>query len=109
MRIVKCRRREVDDFGPHFVYCGREWGGYAESPLANNASRSRTPGVAAAAFRVWLWQQLQSSNASVLEAINALTEESVLGCWCVDNDDAATETHCHCGVTSRAWAWLRAK
>lgn len=105
MRIVKCRvgQRETFEQIPGFVYCGRNFGGFAKSPL-HNPFRG-----ADCIQRYWKWlhHELVTGNALLVEAMSRLTSESVLGCWCVDKAVAGEGTEdCHCDVIAKAWKWL---
>ncbi len=79
------------------VYCGRG------SPLGNpfRVGKDGTREEVIAKFRVWLWEQLKGGNAEVQAALDALGEDSVLGCHCAPRP-------CHAAVIARAWAyWSR--
>jgi hypothetical protein len=119
MRIVKCRpgHRQQFERVPGFVYCGREFGGFAASPLGNpfRVGRDGTLDEVLARYRGWLWAQLRKGMANrhgdavrVLEALAYLKADSVLGCWCLDKPIAGEgPDQCHCDVIARATAWLR--
>jgi hypothetical protein len=76
------------------VYCGRA------SPLGNpfRIGRDGTRDEVIARFRVWLWERLRDGDAEVQAALDALGEESVLGCHCAPRP-------CHAEVIARARAW----
>lgn len=78
------------------VYCGRP------SPLGNPfvISGSITREDAIAMYRAWLWERIQARDEAVLAALAALTEESVLGCWC-------RPLACHTSVIEKAWQWCK--
>jgi len=76
------------------VYIGRP------SPLGNpyriSAELSREAAIDN--YRRWLYQALTSGNKVVVAAIESLTNESVLGCWCKPQA-------CHGDVVASAWEW----
>jgi Domain of unknown function (DUF4326) len=84
------------------VYCGRP------SVLGNPFSHKDIPGTtkvgsreeAIEAYRKWLWMQLKAKNRQVIDALKALNDNSILGCWC-------SPAKCHCSVIERASKWLR--
>jgi hypothetical protein len=49
-------------------------------------------------YRRWLYERLVSGDRAVIEAIEALQEDSVLGCWCHPEQ-------CHANVIIAAWHW----
>ncbi len=88
---------------PGVIYCGRNTrNGWRASPLHNPFSlpRSASETERAAcidAFRVYFLKEIEGGNRPILEALNALTEDSVLGCWCKPKA-------CHCDVIAEVWA-----
>jgi hypothetical protein len=112
MRIVKCKfykRAEMETI-PGFVYCGRGFGGYASSPLANPkiGGRDHTLEEVLAFYRTWLHERIQQRDPEVLGALQALSEESVLGCWCLDKEEAGSgREECHCDVIAKVWRGLK--
>ena len=72
------------------------------SPLANpfKISKSLSRQAAIEAYRRWLWKRIQAGDASVLTALHAIDDDSVLVCWC-------SPEPCHAEVIARAAAWLR--
>lgn len=107
MRVVNVRAygQVSDAQRAGVVYCGRP------SPLGNpfthKAGIAGTVLVASREeaierYRRWLWEKLQARDPKVLAALKALTEESVLGCWC-------KPLGCHCDVLVRAWKWARSQ
>lgn len=51
-------------------------------------------------FRTWLWGRIKARDGAVLDSLEQLHEDSVLGCWCAP-------AGCHCDVLIRAWHFLR--
>lgn len=111
MEIVNChaypgktlmaKRRNAEAAG--VIYCGRGTAvGNKWSHLPSTAAcyRVATREEAIARYRLWLWRQLQIKNPAVLAFFGRLSEDSVLGCWCVP-------LACHGEVIRRAWYWLR--
>jgi hypothetical protein len=73
------------------------------SPLANPYRPRDFGGERGATlphYRRWLWRQIQAGNQEVLQALGAVTEESVLVCYCAPGP-------CHGEVVRGAAAWLR--
>ena len=112
MHIVKCKffkRAEMETI-PGFVYCGHGFAGYASSPLANPkiVSTEDTLQEVLAFYRTWLHERIQQRDPAVLGALQALSEESVLGCWCLDKDEAGSgREECHCDVIAQVWRGLK--
>lgn len=51
-------------------------------------------------YRQWLYTELEDGNERIIEAIEALSPKSLLGCWC------GTQ-FCHCYVIADAYkAWM---
>ena len=92
-------------FGDRWLYIGRanRAAQLPTSPLAN-PYRPRDFGGRRGAtlphYRRWLWRQMQAGNRAVLQALAAVTEESVLVCYCAPGP-------CHGDVVRAAAAWLR--
>lgn len=117
MRIVKCvlGQRERFEQIPGFIYCGRAFGGFEASPLANPYKVGKTMdlGLSLELYRKWLYKQLTTCPSTkerhrLQETLKGLSEESVLGCWCVDKEKAGEGTEqCHCDVIAKAWKWLK--
>jgi hypothetical protein len=84
--------------------------GLTTSPLANpythlqvsRAGRLRVAGrdEAIQSFRQWLWEQPTTGNRAIRSALQAITPDTVLICWCAPLD-------CHAEVIARAATWLR--
>ena len=51
-------------------------------------------------YRDWLWEKIESGDKGVLAALNELSEESVLACWCKPEA-------CHGDVVMAAWERLQ--
>ena len=51
-------------------------------------------------YRVWLQRKLAENTHQEVEAIDAIPEDAVLGCFCAPKA-------CHCDVMVDAWAWLK--
>ena len=93
---------------PGLIYCGRSREHGGPSPLANPWRVDVQPGETregAAArilglYRNWLWRKLRTNDRATLEAIDAITPDSWLGCTCWPR-------RCHVEVVVRAWRWRR--
>jgi hypothetical protein len=92
-------------FGDRWLYIGR--GNRAArldaSPLANPYRPYDFGGKRGATlphYRRWLWRQIQAGNQDVLQALAAVTDESVLVCYCAPGP-------CHGEAVRGAAAWLR--
>ena len=71
---------------PHYPYRVRDFGNQSGATLPH--------------YRRHLWRCIQAGDEAVLNALQAIDEETVLVCWC----DGA----CHGQVVRDAAAWLRA-
>jgi hypothetical protein len=94
-------------FGDRWLYIGREndYAGLEQSPLANPFKRGDFGGQRGATlphYRSWLWQQIQTGDEAVLEALRAIDEQTVLICWCHPHP-------CHGDVVKAAAEWLQAQ
>jgi hypothetical protein len=105
MQIVKCRafKRAEMEAVPGFVYCGRAIWGFARSPLCNpfledrpGKPRQGTRKEVIEKFRVHLLASIEVGDREILHALDALTADSVLGCWC-------KPLFCHCDVIAEVW------
>jgi hypothetical protein len=119
MKVVICDYRNKKAKPRGFVYVGRWMSGYERSPLGNPHSVGQchmcgtgtyhTRGEAVQLYRRWLWGRIQAGDEAVLAALRAITDESVLGCWCVTTDAPLdVEECCHAQVIIRAARWLAA-
>ena len=93
MQVINIKTTKVKGV----VYCGRP------SPLGNPFSLknfSREESIAH--YREWLHRQLIRGNQEVIKALEALQEDSILGCYCKPLD-------CHCDVIIKAWKWWKEK
>jgi hypothetical protein len=100
------------------VYCGRLWNRWAASPLGNPCRMHvpcavcnrlhKTKGDTLPCYRAWLYRKVKECDLAVLKALDQLTHDSVLGCWCVDMDDALADGKevCHCQVIAKACRYL---
>jgi len=88
---------------PGFVYCGREGSGYPRSPLHNpfKVGEHGTQEECVALFRLYILQRIEWGHRAILDALDALTEDSVLGCWCKPDEP------CHCDVIIEVWKQRR--
>lgn len=122
MRAINLSGRRT--FPPGLVYCGRKFGGLEASPLGNPCSIRGVPcpicrkihyphrgptkaGKSVECYRVWLFREIRAGNQTVVREIMNIPPTAVLGCWCLDAEDARTVTDCHTGVIARAAEWLR--
>jgi len=106
MRIVDLHNYR----GPH-TYCGRAMPGRPGSPLANPFKVKEHGSRTLELYREHLATRIKAGDRAILDALRCLTDESILGCWCVDlTGDAvfAEPTACHCQIIARAWRWLQA-
>lgn len=60
-----------------------------------------------AKYRAWLWSEVQA-NSEVAQAIRALPEDAVLGCWCVSCSNLGEEV-CHAQVIAKCWRWMHGR
>lgn len=118
MRIIKCRVGEYQTLCatvPGFVYCGRAFRDYPASvlgnpyPVGNDPEKHYTSRESLRLYRHWLWDHIRLED-EVFYALKSLTEDSVLGCWCVEDDQPedclkGCET-CHCHIVVKAAIYL---
>lgn len=96
-----------------WVYCGRGMADLKDSPLGNpfplRDYTSRTECLEA--YRKWLWQRIKANDNPIIRAINALTPDSTLVCWCCCDDAPEScergEEHCHCHVVVKVYLYLK--
>jgi Domain of unknown function (DUF4326) len=80
---------------PSDVYVGRP------SPLGNpftigqHGDRDRVIEL----YGRWLHNRIREQNPDVMEALEALTDDTTLVCWCAPK-------RCHAEMIIRAWKWL---
>lgn len=114
MQVINVRGLKPND--PSVIYCGRDHAGWEASPLGNPCSaRGKpcpvcglvhfaawgtqvTPCRSLPCYRKWLWEKIRTRDRVVLDTLRALSEDSVLGCWCKPKP-------CHAEVIASAWAW----
>jgi hypothetical protein len=90
-------------FGDRWLYIGRanSYAGLRQSPLANpfKVRDFGGRGQTLPHYRRWLWQRIQAGDKSVIDALQAINESSVLVCWCKPGP-------CHADVINAAADWL---
>lgn len=108
MRVINIRHGSSAEFYDKpetgYVYVGRP------SPLGNPFSHLDLPNTirradlveAVESYREWLWGKIKSQDSAVMTALGALTEKSILGCWCKPK-------LCHGDVIVKAWTWLQSQ
>lgn len=95
--------------GPH-VYCGRRMPGRPGSPLANPFKVREHGSRCLELYRRHLWAMMRRRDDQVMAALRSLTDDSILGCWCVDLEGEAVVEEpevCHCQVIVKAWLHLK--
>jgi hypothetical protein len=96
VKVVNVRGLPAND--PSVIYCGQPCGRWRKSPLRNpfkeGIDGSRTEVIRK--FSLHLLAKLQSGDPAITAAFDALTEDSVLGCWCKPEP-------CHCDVIVEVW------
>lgn len=116
IRSLKCERGEqakllADIRAGRAVYVGRAHAGLglAASPLANPFTVAKYgKGSAAPLYRQWLWAELcKAENEKLVDALDALSEDSTLVCWCCDRENGDGDLRCHAQVIERCWKWLQ--
>lgn len=86
------------------------------SPLGNPFKLTgRKPADVArciAEYRAWLWDKIRTRDRQVMALFDFITEDSVLGCYCVNLEGEAIFTEperCHAQVVAKCWRYLQAK
>lgn len=108
MKIVKVKYGKFAEFQaiPGFVYCGRGFGGFPASPLGNPFKATQGLQDALERYRDWLRAKRSDRSLGtkhVRDAFAALTEASILGCWCVDKEAGVLPLECHCDIIAQTW------
>lgn len=110
MKVMRCRPGKYQETClevSNFVYAGRKCAGYPQSMFGNPYRLEDYPlNESIRLYRVWL-----ASRPDVLAAVKAMSPDSVLGCWCIDDPEPLTSTprgeeKCHCQVLTKAWKYL---
>lgn len=111
MRICSCRGKRPND--PSILYCGRGTrNGWKASPLGNPFKGTDPDWVEK--YRGWLQARIEAKDPAVLAALARITEDSTLGCWCIEADDAEfimpdAEIWCHCEIIVQEWLWMQSQ
>ena len=90
-------------FGTRWLYVGPEQRRYGlRGSRLDNPYLVSSYGRAEAIelYRAWLWEKIQSGDPMILAALNSLTDDTVLVCWCKPKI-------CHADVIVKAWEWLQ--
>lgn len=96
-------RQRLDElYGSRWVYIGRTCRDFPQgSPLHNPYRRQGQPrGSTLDDYRRHLYRQIRQGNPAILRALQSLSDDSVLVCWCPQPGP------CHGHVVSQAWRWL---
>jgi hypothetical protein len=99
-----------------FTYVGRRMAGKHPlngSPLANPYKLTgKSPEKIAesiAQYREWLYAKIKAHDREVMQALFAVTADSVLACWCCDLEGPAVleqPFRCHAQVIFQAARWV---
>ena len=89
--------------GP-WIYIGRACAGHAASPLANPFTRQEHGDVALPLYRRHLWAKMKARDPAVLQALDEITPEHHLVCWCLLPNGYG---QCHGQIVVAAWDWWR--
>ena len=99
-RLVLAKREYP---GMKILYVGRPtalgnpyelFGQEKHNPKKRDASIAR--------YKVWLWGKIKEGDADVMMALNMITEDTILACWCAP-------APCHSNVIWAAWHYLKRK
>ena len=85
------------------VYCGRPTcvgNPYTHLNGVKNTVKVATRQEAIRKYKQWLWDKICRRDPAIIGFLNSLTENSILGCWCVPEP-------CHCEVLIQAWQWWK--
>lgn len=77
------------------IYCGRP--SVLGNPFPMRKVEDRDEVIEQ--YRKWLWEQIQTKNKEVMDKLNQMNKDTVLGCWC-------SPKRCHLEVIIKAWNWL---
>jgi uncharacterized protein DUF4326 len=103
VKVINLKGKGMKPNDPSVVYCGRQmYGGWRRSPLCNpfKAPRDGTHEEVIAKFRVYLLERIEAGDTAITAALDALTTDSVLACWCKPKP-------CHCDVIVEVWKQRR--
>lgn len=108
MRIV-----DLHQFKGPVLYCGRDMPGkrLLGSLLSNPYKVGKHPDPLGG-FRKHLWFFIRQRDERLMRKMRQITEDSILGCWCVDLEGDAIFTEperCHTQIIWKAWKWLKAQ
>lgn len=108
MRIMKVKygKRSSAEAVNGFCYCGRAFGGFDDSPLGNpyKAGYDGTFAEVMQMYEQHLRQAIANNNRYIIDALAALTHDSVLGCWCINKNNAGSGlVQCHCDIIAKVW------
>jgi hypothetical protein len=78
------------------VYCGRP--GPLGNPFEIEGEVTREKAIDF--YRRWLYDRLVEGDEKVIAALEALKEDSLLGCFC-------SPKKCHCDIIIKAWYWYK--
>lgn len=87
-----------------WLYIGRACNGHKESPLHNPFAKGKHGGAALDLFRRHLWGRIRAKDKAVLRALDDVTAEHRLVCWCLNPDGYGL---CHGQIVVKAWDWIR--
>lgn len=99
-----------------YLYVGRFMGGknpLEASPLGNPFKVKQHGANCLRLYRRWLFEQIEAGNPQIMFLLTqAITDETVLACWCCDKEGEAIFTEpeiCHAQIIAKAWRHLREK
>ncbi len=102
---VKVGQRSKFEAIPGFVYCGRSFKEYDESDLHNPyiIGRDGLLQTVLSKYHKYLEESIEHSSAQSV-AMRSLTNDSVLGCWCINKKNAGDKPwSCHCDIIASIW------
>lgn len=87
-----------------WIYIGRACAGHASSALANPFTKQDHGDAAIPLYKRHLWAKMKAQDPAVLRALDEITPEHHLVCWCLLPNGYG---QCHGQIVVAAWDWLR--
>ena len=101
-RRLELARREYPGMTVMYVGKGTPLGNKDEEFFAKGKEDMQARLKSIAKYRVWIWGKIKANDPEVMAALNAITEDTILACWC-------HPLPCHSKVIWAAWHYVKSK